>query len=135
MILEHSTPEWKRYFADAARRFYEPSRKLHKVWMTRFDDAALYSEDVYAKKLNYIHENPVRGGLVERPKDFEYSSSRAYSSNTPDRFVTLTDMLTGDERASMYTEARAAESYVTPVPVSPWAARAFGTKRAGQPKG
>lgn len=135
MILEYSTHELKRRFADAARRFSEPPRKLHKVWMTRFDDVALYSEDVYATKLNYIHENPVRDGLVEKSEDFEYSSSRAYSSGTPDQYVTLCDMSTGVERLSAYAVARSEESKMTNVPVSPWADRAFGRQRAGQPKG
>ena len=30
-------------------------------------------------KLNYIHENPVRAGIVENPEDYLYSSARNYA--------------------------------------------------------
>ncbi|HMR82591.1 MAG TPA: hypothetical protein PKE30_05650 [Niabella sp.] len=29
-------------------------------------------------KLNYIHENPVRAGLVKNPEDYIYSSASNY---------------------------------------------------------
>jgi putative transposase len=31
-------------------------------------------------KLHYIHRNPVRRGLVERPEDWEWSSFRHYAT-------------------------------------------------------
>lgn len=30
-------------------------------------------------KMNYIHENPVKSGIVENPEDYLYSSARNYS--------------------------------------------------------
>jgi hypothetical protein len=30
-------------------------------------------------KMKYIHENPVRAGIVEKPEDFLFSSARDYS--------------------------------------------------------
>jgi hypothetical protein len=30
-------------------------------------------------RMNYIHENPVRSGIVENPEDYLYSSARNYS--------------------------------------------------------
>jgi hypothetical protein len=30
-------------------------------------------------KINYIHENPVRAGIVEHPEDYLYSSARNYA--------------------------------------------------------
>lgn len=29
--------------------------------------------------MNYIHENPVRAGIVENPEDYLYSSARNYA--------------------------------------------------------
>ncbi|WP_262713337.1 hypothetical protein [Algoriphagus aquimarinus] len=29
--------------------------------------------------MNYIHENPVRAGIVEKPEDYLYSSARNYA--------------------------------------------------------
>jgi REP element-mobilizing transposase RayT len=50
----------------------------YKVWMDRYDELAVYSPDVLLTKINYIHENPVRKGLVRRPEDWLYSSYRNY---------------------------------------------------------
>jgi hypothetical protein len=36
----------------------------------------LYDEEKVRKKLTYIHENPVRAGLVARPCDWAFSSAR-----------------------------------------------------------
>jgi hypothetical protein len=30
-------------------------------------------------KINYIHENPVRAGIVEKAEDYLYSSARNYA--------------------------------------------------------
>jgi len=34
---------------------------------------------VIGKAVQYVHENPVRRGLVERPEDWRWSSARAYA--------------------------------------------------------
>lgn len=31
------------------------------------------------QKLNYIHQNPVKAGIVENPEDYLYSSARNYA--------------------------------------------------------
>jgi putative transposase len=49
-----------------------------KFWQGRFDCFDITSEETYNTKLNYIHYNPVKKGLVERPEDWEYSSARFY---------------------------------------------------------
>ena len=36
------------------------------------------TEDMLRQKLEYIHYNPVRIGLVDRPEDWRYSSARNY---------------------------------------------------------
>ena len=38
----------------------------------------IYSERFLRQKLNYLHRNPVRAGLVEQPGDYVYSSYRNY---------------------------------------------------------
>lgn len=51
---------------------------LGKVWKERFRSIALDREDAVAVKLNYIHNNPVRRGLVDEPKDWRWSSYGSY---------------------------------------------------------
>ncbi len=49
-----------------------------KLWMKRFDDEVIRNQGMFREKLKYIHENPVRAGLAERPEEYRYSSARNY---------------------------------------------------------
>ncbi|MEK6589878.1 MAG: hypothetical protein AABZ11_04290 [Nitrospinota bacterium] len=54
--------------------------QVFKLWKSRFDDLVLNKVETIKTKINYIHENPVRKGLVLRPEDWFYSSARDYLS-------------------------------------------------------
>lgn len=44
------------------------------VWQKSFYDFVVYSEEKFREKLNYIHANPVRKGIVKDPRDYRFSS-------------------------------------------------------------
>lgn len=46
-----------------------------QFWKPRFDDLIIVSEEQFRVKLNYIHNNPVKAGLVNNPEDWRYSSA------------------------------------------------------------
>ena len=50
----------------------------HQVWQEGVHPQAITGEDMLRQKLDYIHYNPVRIGLVDRPEDWRYSSARNY---------------------------------------------------------
>jgi len=50
----------------------------YAVWQKGSATIDLVSEGFLRQKLNYIHMNPVRAGLCEAPKDWNWSSYRAY---------------------------------------------------------
>jgi len=50
------------------------------AWQRRYYDFNLYTEKKLVEKLKYMHENPVRGGLVDRPEDWQFSSAPFYLS-------------------------------------------------------
>jgi REP element-mobilizing transposase RayT len=50
-----------------------------RVWQRRFYDFNVWSERKRIEKLRYMHRNPVRRGLVERPEQWAWSSFRAYA--------------------------------------------------------
>jgi putative transposase len=62
-------------FTEAAHLFPKHRRKF---WMTRFDDEVIRNQQMFSTKLNYIHNNPVEAGLVDRPEVYKYSSARNY---------------------------------------------------------
>jgi len=52
--------------------------QFFKLWMDRFDDVLIYTDKILGIKIQYIHNNPVKKGLVENPEDWKYSSYRNY---------------------------------------------------------
>lgn len=49
-------------------------------WQARYYDFNVWSERKRIEKLNYMHLNPVRRGLVGRPEDWPWSSFRHYTT-------------------------------------------------------
>jgi REP element-mobilizing transposase RayT len=52
----------------------------YQVWRHENHAEFLYSPEFIREKIEYIHDNPVRAGIVEKPEDYLYSSARNYSS-------------------------------------------------------
>jgi putative transposase len=69
----------------SARRLF-PNRK--GIWQRRFDDVVILTEDVFRTKLNYIHQNPVKAGLVAEASDWLFSSARDWLSDESRSCVT-----------------------------------------------
>jgi len=61
------------------------SRKLKargaaQFWQRRYYDFNVWSEEKRVEKLRYMHRNPVKRGLVEKPEDWRWSSFRHYAT-------------------------------------------------------
>lgn len=56
-------------------------RQVFRLWIERFDDVIVISEKILKIKVNYIHYNPVKAGLVSKMEEWEYSSARNYINN------------------------------------------------------
>jgi putative transposase len=48
------------------------------VWQTRFWEHTIRDARDFAMHLDYIHSNPVKHGMVEWPRDWEWSSFHRY---------------------------------------------------------
>jgi len=48
-------------------------------WQRRFYDFNVWSKQKRVEKLRYIHRNPVKRGLVEKPEQWHWSSFRSYA--------------------------------------------------------
>lgn len=51
----------------------------YQFWTHENHSIFLYSPKFTQEKLDYIHDNPVRAGIVEKPEDYLYSSARNYA--------------------------------------------------------
>jgi REP element-mobilizing transposase RayT len=50
-----------------------------QVWTHENHAIELHSNDFIRQKLDYIHNNPVRAGIVELPEEYVYSSAKNYA--------------------------------------------------------
>jgi putative transposase len=48
----------------------------YSLWDHHSNVFSIHSEDMLMQKVNYIHQNPVRAGLVEKAEDYRWSSVR-----------------------------------------------------------
>lgn len=65
------TEEFHRYAGeDRQRRFWQPTQ--HPI--------GIFSEDFWKQKMDYLHHNPCRKGLVLRPEDWRFSSALFWST-------------------------------------------------------
>ena len=51
----------------------------YKVWQDGNHAIVLYSNKIIWQKLNYIHNNPVKAGIVLKEEDYLFSSARNYA--------------------------------------------------------
>jgi putative transposase len=72
-------------------RYAEKIGSGDPFWQAKYYPFNLYSEDKVREKLTYMHENPVRAGLVAQPCDWAFSSARFYeqgrSVSVPIRWI------------------------------------------------
>ena len=54
--------------------------ELRLLWQGRFFDRALRTVREYHEKVEYIHLNPVKAGLVRRPEDWRWSSVQDFTA-------------------------------------------------------
>jgi REP element-mobilizing transposase RayT len=51
----------------------------YSLWDHHSNIKRLTQEDVFMEKVNYLHQNPVRAGLVDQPGDYRWSSARCWA--------------------------------------------------------
>jgi len=68
-------------FASSLAKLQHQERdRKHKysLWQIEKSVLPVFSEGMFMQKVNYIHQNPVRAGLVENASDYRWSSYRLW---------------------------------------------------------
>nr|WP_225586921.1 hypothetical protein [Algoriphagus sp. Y33] len=81
MILENlqeSRREWLKMIFEYHAAYSKRSGDL-QFWTHENHAIELYRPEMIESRMAYIHDNPVRAGLVEKPEDYLYSGARNYS--------------------------------------------------------
>jgi putative transposase len=92
-LREHRQHRWCQQMLVSFRlppTVHDESR--YRVWQRRFYPFNVYSEEKRLEKLNYMHGNPVKRGMVSSPDQWPWSSFRFYYLN--DASVLAMDRLT-----------------------------------------
>ena len=79
-IIKLAVEEGKEWLLNQFKYFKAKHKKesQHQVWQEGFHPQLVSSEEMLRQKVEYIHDNPVRAGLVERAEDWVYSSAKNY---------------------------------------------------------
>jgi REP element-mobilizing transposase RayT len=73
-----SRKEWMlRLFAHAAKR--QNKKGDYQVWTHENHAEELFSNLFIQQKVEYLHNNPVKAGIVDSPEEYKYSSAGVYA--------------------------------------------------------
>src|SRR5580693_6101661 len=73
----------RRTPAEQLKLRFAADHALPRFWQLRFHDFNVWSHKKRIEKLQYMHLNPVKRGLVLHPKDWPWSSFSFYSKRQP----------------------------------------------------
>jgi putative transposase len=68
----------RQWYAHYAPHYFADFGPGDRFWQPKYYAFHIYSQRKLEEKLLYMHENPVRVGLVERAIDWRWSSARWY---------------------------------------------------------
>ena len=74
-----SRREWLLFMFERAAKKHKRNKK-YQLWTHENHAIHLYSDKFIKERLMYIHDNPVKAGIVEKAEDYLYSSARNYAS-------------------------------------------------------
>lgn len=78
-----SSYEIGRWYRALAAEYTRDMSESDPVWQRKYYFFEIYSEKKLREKINYMHQNPVRAGLVEKATDWKWSSARWYEQHKP----------------------------------------------------
>jgi len=89
--LSEFVKQWKRLSSYLIRKNMENNQSRYlqaigdnePVWQRKFYNFNLYSESKLREKLDYMHNNPARAGLVAKAEQWQFSSARHYLLGQP----------------------------------------------------
>ena len=81
------------YETSLAKLRHQQRDRKHKysLWQPKRNVLPVFSEGMLMEKVNYIHANPVRAGLVEEATDYRWSSARIWRGWSPENEPLLLD--------------------------------------------
>ena len=86
--MQESRRDWMLWiFKQAGKR--NPNYEFYQFWQQNNHPIELNTNQLLEQKLAYIHQNPVKAGIVDEPEAYLYSSARNYAGQPGLLAVTL----------------------------------------------
>ena len=82
-MQDSTLSEIMRDFKKWTSRHNRPKGDADALWERRYDDNQIASQTELRRIIEYIHQNPVRAGLVNKAEDYFWSSARNYAGIAP----------------------------------------------------
>ena len=76
--LPESRKDWMLYRFEFAGK-YDNRIEKYRFWQDKSHPIELSTIEMVEQRINYIHQNPVKTGLVADAEDYLYSSARNYA--------------------------------------------------------
>jgi REP element-mobilizing transposase RayT len=76
--MKESRREWMLKMMKQAGTTNSNNRGF-QLWQQNNNPIELYDNRIMEQKLDYLHNNPVVGGIVDEPEDYVFSSARDYA--------------------------------------------------------
>ena len=73
----------KELYRTRFTNYWSPGDDFEPIWQPRYYGFNICSRNKVEEKLEYMHRNPVRAGLVEKAADWKWSSARWYDEGKP----------------------------------------------------
>ena len=79
-IIDNLVEKGPKFFLDQLKWHKQAykSDQTYQVWQEGYHPQMIADEIMLNQKIEYIHNNPVKRGYVDRPEHWRYSSSRNY---------------------------------------------------------
>jgi putative transposase len=75
-----SRKDWMLWMFERAGK-KNPGNEIYQFWQHDNHPIELTHTGMFKQKLDYIHDNPVTAGFVDKPEDWLYSSAKNYYTN------------------------------------------------------
>ncbi|MDO9578691.1 MAG: transposase [Candidatus Cloacimonadales bacterium] len=74
-LLENDSRSWIKYLMKFFKKPHK-TKSTYQFWQEGSHPELIQNQEMYNQKVDYIHNNPVKRGLVLESKDWYYSSAR-----------------------------------------------------------
>ncbi len=85
LLLSEPAKGWLSVGIKALKISVSKQAKERPFWQARYYDFNVFTQEKRLEKLNYMHWNPVKRGLVEKPEDWLWSSVHYYEKGEQGR--------------------------------------------------